>query len=80
MNGKDICQALGDQAVAYISFINKLVGSKMLYLESDLGFFRLYSNESGHDEMILDGRNSIGGLTKLVLTLQAILGACGCKL
>lgn len=80
MNGQDICKALNGQAVAYIEFINKLVGSQMLYLSSYLGLYRLYSNESGHDELILDGRNSIGGLTKLVLTLQAILGACGCKL
>lgn len=77
MNGEEICRALGDKAVALIKFINRVEGKDMLYLESELGFYRLYSNESGRDQLILDGRNSIGDLTKLVLTLQTLLTVCG---
>ena len=75
MNGQDVCRALGDKANGLIKFINRVTGSDMLYIESDLGFYRLYSNSTGRDQMILDGRNSIGDLARLVTTLQAILAA-----
>ena len=75
MSSIEIIQALGDNADGLKKFINKMVGHEMLYLTSDLGLYHLYTNENGHDELIIEGRNSIGDLTRLVLTLREILRA-----
>ena len=72
MNAQEICRALGERVIAQVQTINEMLGKNQLYLTSDLGLYHLYSNASGRDVLLMEGRNSIGDLVKLLSLLGEI--------